>query len=70
MTSGQKSFPVAPMFEFSKHGQNDSISEIILSPFADDMTLVNPFTRKPLITPNITAINTGPQPGKPSMGAY
>ena len=76
MTSGQKSFPcVAPMFEFSRHGQNGSwFSEIIpnIASLADDITLVKSVHTEAINhDPAITAINTGSQqPGKPSMGAW
>ena len=71
MTSGQKSFPcVAPMFEFSRHGQNGSwFSEIIpnIASLADDITLVKSVHTEAINhDPAITAINTGSQqPGKP-----
>ena len=76
MTSGQKSFPcVAPMFEFSKHGQNGSwFSEIVpnIASIADEITLVKSVHTEAINhDPAITAINTGvQQPGKPSMGAW
>jgi len=76
MTSGQKSFPcVAPMFEFSRHGQNGSwFSEIIpnIASIADEITLVKSVHTEAINhDPAITAINTGvQQPGKPSMGAW
>ena len=76
MTSKQNSFPcVAPMFEFSRHGQNGSwFSEIIpnIASIADDITLVKSVHTEAINhDPAITAINTGSQqPGKPSMGAW
>lgn len=76
MTSGQKSFPcVAPMFEFSRHGQNGSwFSEIVpnIASIADEITLVKSVHTEAINhDPAITAINTGvQQPGKPSMGAW
>ena len=76
MTSGQKSFPcVAPMFEFSRHGQNGSwFSEIVpnIASIADDITLVKSVHTEAINhDPAITAINTGvQQPGKPALGAW
>ena len=70
MTSGQSSFPcVAPMFEFSKHGQNGSwFSEAIpnIASIADDITLVKSVHTEAINhDPAITAINTGSQqPGR------
>ena len=76
MTSGQKSFPcVAPMFDFSRHGQNGSwFSEIVpnIASIANDITLIKSVHTEAINhDPAITAINTGvQQPGKPSMGAW
>ena len=76
MTSGQKSFPcVAPMFDFSRHGQNGSwFSELVpnIASIADEITLVKSVHTEAINhDPAITAINTGvQQPGKPSMGAW
>lgn len=76
MTSGQKSFPcVAPMFDFSRHGQNGSwFSELVpnIANIADDITLIKSVHTEAINhDPAITAINTGvQQPGKPSMGAW
>ena len=76
MTSGQSSFPcVAPMFDFTKHGQNGSwFSDAIpnIASIADDITLVKSVHTEAINhDPAITAINTGSQqPGKPSMGAW
>ena len=76
MTSKQASFPcVAPMFDFSRHGQNGSwFSEIVpnIASIADDITLVKSVHTEAINhDPAITAINTGSQqPGKPSMGAW
>ena len=76
MTSGQKSFPcVAPMFEFSRHGQNGSwFSDIVpnIAGIADEITLIKSVHTEAINhDPAITAINTGvQQPGKPSMGAW
>ena len=76
MTSGQKSFPcVAPMFDFSRHGQNGSwFSELVpnIAGIADEITLVKSVHTEAINhDPAITAINTGvQQPGKPSMGAW
>ena len=76
MTSKQKSFPcVAPMFEFTKHGQQQSyFSETIpnIASIANDITLIKSVHTEAINhDPAITAINTGSQqPGKPSMGAW
>jgi len=76
MTSGQKSFPcVAPMFKFSRHGQNGSwFSELLpnIATIADDITIIKSVHTEAINhDPAITAINTGvQQPGKPSLGAW
>ena len=76
MTSKQSSFPcVAPMFEFSKHGQNGTwFSEIVphTASIADDICLIKSMHTEAINhDPAITAINTGSQqPGKPAMGAW
>ena len=76
MTSGQKSFPcVAPMFEFSQHGENGTwVSEILpkTAELVDDITLVKSVHTEAINhDPAITFINTGvQQPGKASMGAW
>ena len=76
MTSKQSSFPcVAPMFEFTKHGQNGTwFSEIVphTASIADDICLIKSMHTEAINhDPAITAINTGSQqPGKPAMGAW
>lgn len=76
MTSGQKSFPcVAPMFEFSQHGENGTwVSEILpkTAKLVDDIALVKSVHTEAINhDPAITFINTGvQQPGKASMGAW
>lgn len=76
MTSGQKAFPcVAPMFKFSRHGQNGTwVSEILshTAKHVDDITLVKSVHTEAINhDPAITFINTGvQQPGKASMGAW
>ena len=76
MTSGQKSFPcVAPMFKFSRHGENGTyVSEILpkTAELVDDITLVKSVHTEAINhDPAITFINTGvQQPGKASMGAW
>jgi len=76
MTSGQKSFPcAAPMFEFKKHGQQQTyITEALpnIASIADEMTMIKSIHSEAINhDPAITAINTGSQqPGKPSMGAW
>ena len=75
MTSGQKAFPcVAPMFKFSRHGQNGTWVSEILPHTAKlvDITLVKSVHTEAINhDPAITFINTGvQQPGKASMGAW
>lgn len=76
MTSGQKSFPcAAPMFEFEKHGQQQSyFTEALpnIASIANEMTMIKSIHSEAINhDPAITAINTGSQqPGKPSMGAW
>ena len=75
MTSGQKSFPcVAPMFEFTRHGQNGSwFSDAIpnIAGIADEITLVKSVhTERSIMTrPSLRSTrvpNNGK--GKPSWG--
>ncbi|MEM7305797.1 MAG: DUF1501 domain-containing protein [Planctomycetota bacterium] len=76
MTSGQSSFPcVAPMFEFTKHGEHGTwVSELLphTASIVDEITLVKSMNTEAINhDPAITYINTGnQQPGKPSMGAW
>lgn len=76
MTSGQKSFPcVAPMFKFSRHGENGTwVSEILphTAKLVDDIAIVKSVHTEAINhDPAITFINTGvQQPGKASMGAW
>src|ERR1041384_1558621 len=76
MTSGQKSFPcVAPMFEFSQHGQCGAwVSELLpnLGSIVDDLTVIKTLNTEAINhDPAITYIQTGhQQPGRPSLGAW
>lgn len=76
MTSGQKAFPcVAPMFNFSQHGQNGTwVSEILphTARIIDDISVVKSVHTEAINhDPAITFINTGvQQPGNASMGAW
>ena len=76
MTSGQKSFPVAPsMFKFSKQGRcGMELSELIphLGGVADELCLIRSmFTEAINHDPAITFCQTGSQlAGRPSIGAW
>jgi hypothetical protein len=76
MTSGQKSFPcVAPMFEFTQHGQCGAwVSELLpnMGAIADDLTIIKTLNTEAINhDPAITYIQTGhQQPGRPSLGAW
>src|SRR5690348_4806979 len=71
MTSGQSSFPcVAPMFEFSQHGQTGTwISELLphTAEIVDDIAIVKSLNTEAINhDPAITYIQTGhQQPGRP-----
>ncbi|MBX3111209.1 MAG: DUF1501 domain-containing protein [Fimbriimonadaceae bacterium] len=76
MTSGQKSFPVAPsVFKFNKHGQSGmELSELLphLGSVADDLCLVRSmFTEAINHDPAVTFVQSGVQlAGRPSIGAW
>jgi hypothetical protein len=76
MTSGQKSFPVAPsMFEFKQHGKSGAwLSEVLphTGKVADDICIIRSmWTNAINHDPAITFIQTGSeQPGRPSFGAW
>ena len=76
MTSGQKSFPVAPsIFSFQKHGNSGTeLSELIshTGGIADDICLIRSMRTEAINhDPAITFVQTGSQiAGRPSMGAW
>lgn len=77
MSSGQKTFPcVAPMFNFSRHGQRGTWVNAELLPhtakIADEFTLIRTMNTEAINhDPAMTYINTGTQQlGRPSMGAW
>ena len=76
MTSGQKSFPcVAPMFDFTQHGQSGAwVSELLphTATIADDIAIVKTVNTEAINhDPATTFIQTGSQqPGRPSLGAW
>lgn len=76
MTSGQKTFPVAPsMFKFAKHGKSGmELSELLpgIGGIADDICVIRSmFTEAINHDPAITFCQTGSQlAGRPSIGAW
>ena len=76
MTSGQKSFPVAPsIFKFAQHGQSGAwLSELMphLSGMADDLCFIKSmYTEAINHDPAITFCQTGSQlAGRPSIGSW
>lgn len=76
MTSGQKSFPVAPtIFKFAQHGMNGTwFSELLphTASVADDICVIKTMNTEAINhDPGITFIQTGAQqPGRPSIGAW
>jgi hypothetical protein len=76
MTSGQKTFPVAPsIFKFAQHGQSGAwMSELLphLSEVADDLCIMRSvFTEAINHDPAITFMQTGSQlAGRPSIGSW
>jgi len=76
MTSGQKSFPVAPsMFEFQQHGESGAwISELMpnLTTVADELCFIRSMHTEAINhDPAITFCQTGHQlAGRPSLGAW
>jgi hypothetical protein len=76
MTSGQKTFPcVAPMFEFSQHGQSGRwLSELLphTRKIVDDIAVIKSMHTEAINhDPAVTFIQTGhQQPGRPSLGSW
>jgi hypothetical protein len=76
MTSGQKSFPVAPsIFKFSQRGQSGAwISELLphTASIADDIAIIRSMQTEAINhDPAITFVQTGSQlAGRPSMGSW
>jgi hypothetical protein len=76
MTSGQKTFPVAPsVYKFNRHGQSGmELSELLphLGSIADELCLVRTmFTDAINHDPAVTFLQTGSQlAGRPSMGSW
>ena len=76
MTSGQKSFPIAPSkFRFSQHGKSGAwVSELLpyTAKVADDLCIINSMQTDAINhDPAITFCQTGFQlAGRPSMGAW
>jgi len=76
MTSGQKSFPVAPsMFKFNRHGKSGTVlSELMpyIGTVADELCVVRSmFTEAINHDPAITFCQTGSQlAGRPSIGSW
>ncbi len=76
MTSGQKSFPVAPsMFKFARHGQSGmQFSELMphMSSLADEWCMVRSMNTEAINhDPAITFFQTGSQlAGRPSIGSW
>ena len=76
MTSGQKSFPVAPsIFKFAQHGKSGAwFSELMphMSKLADDWCMVRSMHTEAINhDPAITFMQTGSQlAGRPSIGAW
>jgi hypothetical protein len=76
MTSGQKSFPVAPsLFKFARHGQSGAwLSELLphTANIVDDLCFIKSMQTEAINhDPAITFVQTGSQlAGRPSMGAW
>ncbi len=76
MTSGQKSFPVAPsIFKFKQHGQSGAwVSELLphTAGIVDDITIIRSMQTEAINhDPAITFVQTGSQlAGRPSMGSW
>jgi hypothetical protein len=76
MTSGQKSFPVAPsIFKFASHGQSGAqLSELLphTASIVDDICIIRSMQTEAINhDPAITFVQTGSQlAGRPSMGAW
>jgi hypothetical protein len=76
MTSGQKSFPVAPtIFKFAQHGKSGAwLSELLphTAEIADELCFIKTvWTEAINHDPAVTYIQTGSQqPGRPSIGSW
>ncbi len=76
MTSGQKSFPVAPtVFKFARHGESGAwLSELLpeTATIADEISIIRSMQTEAINhDPAITFVQTGSQlAGRPSMGAW
>jgi len=76
MTSGQKSFPVAPSaFKFARHGQSGAeLSELLphTAKIVDDISIIRSMRTEAINhDPAVTFVQTGSQlAGRPSMGAW
>jgi Protein of unknown function (DUF1501) len=76
MTSGQKSFPVAPsVFKFRQHGESGAwLSELLphTAEIVDDITIIRSMQTEAINhDPAITFVQTGSQlAGRPSMGSW
>ncbi len=76
MTSGQKSFPVAPsIFKFKQHGQSGAwLSELLphTAEIVDDIAIIRSMQTEAINhDPAITFVQTGSQlSGRPSMGSW
>src|SRR6516165_4219706 len=76
MTSGQKSFPVAPsIFRFKRHGESGAwLSELLprTAGIVDDITIIRSMQTEAINhDPAITFVQTGSQlAGRPSMGSW
>jgi hypothetical protein len=76
MTSGQKSFPVAPsIFKFQRHGQSGAwLSELLphTAGIVDDISIIRSMQTEAINhDPAITFVQTGSQlAGRPSMGSW
>ena len=76
MTSGQKSFPVAPsVFKFARHGESGAwLSELLpeTAKIADEISIIRSMQTEAINhDPAITFVQTGSQlAGRPSMGSW
>jgi hypothetical protein len=76
MTSGQKSFPVAPsLFKFTRHGKSGTwLSELLphTAKIVDDVAVIKSMQTEAINhDPAITFVQTGSQlAGRPSLGAW
>ncbi len=76
MTSGQKSFPVAPsIFKFARHGQSGTLLSELLphtAKIVDDICVIRSMQTEAINhDPAVTFVQTGSQlAGRPSMGSW